>query len=231
MESPAISPHRIPGYNRFFMGRLQKPDIASSESNRLFLIRHGKPEFPYTNEPGKWIWGSEFNRLSKRYDESALNGSWNRNRLDSHEPGLLEIVRSSLPLSSDIRRATQTASLVLGKERNVQCHQLFREVPLPAVPGFLKLPAYWHLILARLLWYAGKHSDEPREQARSRASKAADFLESVDDQSVSLFSHGFFLYLLTHELLRRGWHCEETRPMRYLEIRSFVRKNGEPTTN
>tara|TARA_B100001939_G_scaffold239196_1_gene206770 strand:- start:299036 stop:299683 length:648 start_codon:yes stop_codon:yes gene_type:complete len=210
------------------MGRPQKPETNSPSQSQIFLIRHGKPEFPYTNEPGKWIWGREFNRLSKLYDESSLNHSWNRNRLENHAPDLLERIKSSRPISSDIRRATQTASLVLGENRDVDTHELFREVPLPTVPEFLKLPAYWHLILARLLWYAGKQSDEPRSAARDRASRAADFLESHEGSgSVCLFSHGFFLYLLTHELIHRGWLCEETRPMRYLEIRSFSRPGSE----
>ncbi|MEQ8350271.1 MAG: histidine phosphatase family protein [Leptospiraceae bacterium] len=210
------------------MGHPQKPNIISREG-RIFLIRHGKPEFPYTNEPGRWIWGREFNRLTRLYDESSLNPEWNNDKLDVHDPDLLGRIRASQAISSDIRRARQTASLLLGDDSPVDTNELFREVPLPRVPTFLKLPAYWHLILARLLWYAGKKSHEPRKAARRRAKKAADLIESYESRNpVSLFSHGFFLFLLTRELMNRGWHCEETRPMRYLEIRCLLRKSVLP---
>lgn len=190
------------------------------ESHRIFLIRHGKPEFPYTNEPRKWISGREFNRLIGLYDQSALNPEWNKSRLDEHAGKLLAAIRSSQPLCSDLLRARQTAELFLPQGANLQFSALFREVPLPTVPPFLSLPAYWHLLLARMLWYAGKKTDEPKKAAFDRVRKAADMLESHGRRgTVSLFSHGFFLYILTRELMDRGWHSEETRPMRYLEIR------------
>ncbi|MBU42799.1 MAG: hypothetical protein CMN76_06240 [Spirochaetaceae bacterium] len=194
----------------------------SIATGRIFLIRHGKPEFPYSNEPRRWIWGSEFNRLSSQYDQSSLNPHWNRQRLEKHNPDIIASIQDSHPLSSDLIRARETATLILGPSSEVKSMPLFREVPLPTVPHFLRLPAYWHLYLARLLWYAGKSSAEPKAEARKRARRAADVLEDHESRHpVSLFSHGFFLYMLTHELMRRGWQCEHTRPMRYLEIRTF----------
>ncbi|MCB1169017.1 MAG: histidine phosphatase family protein [Leptospiraceae bacterium] len=198
---------------------------ASEHRNtRIYLIRHGKPEFPYTNEPGRWISGKEFNRLSELYSESALKDEWNASRLARHKAEILAAIRKTRPLSSDLLRARQTAELLLDRTENLEVSEVFREVPLPTVPELLVLPAYWHLVLARLLWYGGKGSDEPKSQALERARKAAEIIEGHEQYSpVSLFSHGFFLYILTKELIRRGWHCEETRPMKYLEIRSFHR--------
>ncbi|MCB1138238.1 MAG: histidine phosphatase family protein [Leptospiraceae bacterium] len=200
--------------------------VAEYRIGRIYLIRHGKPEFPYTNEPGRWISGREFNRLSELYSGSALKKDWNSGRIERHRAEILAAIRKSRPLSSDLLRARQTAELLLDRNEQIEVSEVFREVPLPTVPEILVLPAYWHLILARLLWYAGKSSDEPKTEALERARRAAEILEVHERHSpVSLFSHGFFLYILTKELIRRGWQCEETRPMKYLEIRSFHRKD------
>ena len=192
----------------------------------IFLIRHGKPEFPYTDNPRKWIRGSEFNRLIRLYDEAALHTEWNRARAATKDPHTVTTIRASNAYSSDLLRAKETATLLLNGSAFAQ-DSMFREVPLPDVPNWFWLPSYWHLMLARILWYLGKRSDEPKNAAINRAKMAADTLErEAHQRPVSLFSHGFFLYILSQELRRRGWHCDLNRPMRYLEIRTFLRKSS-----
>lgn len=187
---------------------------------KIICVRHGKPEFTYP-KGSQLISAGHFNDLISAYDEAGLDQAWNRQRDRGLHTGT-----DLYTLSSDLPRALETAMLCTGRQPD-RVSKIFREVPLPRFKhAGWKLPGFLFMLLSRASWYLGNMpSHERRARTFVRVRHAADELETEARQhdQVLLFSHGFFLWLLGRELIRRGWESDKHGPYRYLEQATFTR--------
>ncbi|MCE9596625.1 MAG: histidine phosphatase family protein [Spirochaetia bacterium] len=170
--------------------------------------------------PWKWMNASEINACMDAYDSVSLDNEWCMRNNRALEPAHY--------ISSDLPRALETAILMTGKHP-LETNELFREVPLPRFKGRIRLPAVLLAIISRLGWYFGwMDSVESRAQTKTRVSKSADLLENraLSNKRVTLFAHGFFLWLLLRELRRRGWTSEKEGPFKYMEAADLVRSQN-----
>jgi Histidine phosphatase superfamily (branch 1) len=158
------------------------------------------------------------NELLDQYDETGLLRIWNRRRVKT---------RITAPaISSDLKRAVETAALFTGAPAQaIETSPLFRETPLARFRAEnLRLPLIALLALVRFGWFTGwMQCGEGRRETLARVRRAADELErrALRDREIALFSHGFFLWLLSRELCARGWVTEKRGPFRYLETAEF----------
>lgn len=198
-----------------------------SGGGAIFLIRHGKPDFPYTNHPGRKISSLHFNSLIQQYDNSGLDTKFNLNLKSRINEQTLIRIEKSVCFVSDLKRAIETAELLnAGKAGGLKGDPGFREVPLPFFSKDFKMSARNLLFLARLRWYLGYPSGEPKKDAFDRAEAAAKLLQKTVTETgkdVTLFSHGFFLYLVQKKLRGLGWSSARKTPFYYLEIRKIVK--------
>lgn len=206
-----------------------------SDQGSIFLIRHGKPDFPYTKQPDRKISSLLFNQLMIDYDDSGLEKDYNIQLLSKIPNEVLTRIQNARFFVSDLKRALETAELLMGDRfNNARPDAIFREVPLPLYSRDFKLSARKLLFLARLRWYAGFKCIENKAQAKKRAQEAADLLITAHnqqpDRDVTLFSHGFFLFLVSAVLKKKGWGTEKSTPFQYLEIRKFDAKKDNVKT-
>ncbi|MEQ9367369.1 MAG: histidine phosphatase family protein [Leptospirales bacterium] len=207
-----------------------------TESRRLsiYCVRHGRPSLRYSHTPWRWISAGELNRLFDAYDEAGLDARWNEPRLNflrkNRSVDWWRNLVSAPALSSDLPRAFETAALYTGgAAADIPRDALFRETPLARFRWTgIKMPTIALLTLARFGWYTGwLDCAESRRDTHIRVRAAADRLEAeaaaAADGRITLYSHGFFLWLLGRELRQRGWRSAKTGPFRYLEPAEFVR--------
>lgn len=186
-------------------------------SPTIVLVRHGKPTMRVASRPWQWINSHEVNRRMDAYDQASLDPHWNgprAPRIEGHHS-----------ISSDLVRAIETAKLIVGEDPR-EISPLFREVPLPRFRRNLRLPSMALVTMSRLGWFWGfMEGEESRIQTNARVREAADHLEDrvQSHRKVALFSHGFFLWLLSRELGERGWTSEKKGPFSYLETAEFLR--------
>ncbi|MCR9141699.1 MAG: histidine phosphatase family protein [bacterium] len=205
--------------------------MSASRESRIFCIRHGRPSLRYSHTPWRWITAGELNRLFDAYDEAGLDSEWNAPRLEAMQaaadPGWWQNLLTARTISSDLPRAFETALLYTQKKPDdVPQDALYRETPLARFRWTrLKLPTVFLLTLARFGWYTGwMDCAESRRDTLARVQAAADRLEALatEQGSIALYSHGFFLWLVSRELRRRGWETQKAGPFRYLEPAEFV---------
>lgn len=185
--------------------------MPEARDHRLTFIRHGKPRMRVLETPWKWMNAQEINACMDAYDSVHLDMDWCNRHNRQVDPGH--------SLSSDLIRALETARLMTGAEPE-EISPLFREVPLPRFKGAIRLPAVVLAALSRLGWYFGwMDGEETRAQTRARIQEAANLLEDRIQRHryVTLFAHGFFLWLLMAEMQKRGWQSDKQGPFRYME--------------
>jgi broad specificity phosphatase PhoE len=167
---------------------------------KIYLVRHGKPAFSSDQ------WSMQMNtvgyaKFMKRYRHIGITPDQDK---------AMEVARmvpaNALFLSSDLKRAVQTAIAITGSTE-IRQEKIFREVSLPIfrLPGKAKCARWWRLSVALRYWgLCGKM--ENNEDSKVRVEKAAKQLaQSATDQDVVLFGHGFMNYFIAKELARFGW--------------------------
>jgi broad specificity phosphatase PhoE len=166
------------------------------------MIRHGRPEWrrPF------FTLLSQFERTSAGYDAA---------RLSEEGAEAVHSLARQLPkafiMSSDLPRARETAEIVRGGGRAIECASLFRELQAPRVASGL-LGRLWAptLVWSLMHWCCwilgiGDCSEKPRA-AWNRVARAADkILEHFGtEEGIILVSHGWFMILLAIHLRWRG---------------------------
>jgi len=125
----------------------------------------------------------------------------------------------SLILSSDLKRAVQTATAVTGGTA-FRIDKLFREVSLPLLhlPGTTKCSHWWGLSIAlRICGLAGKV--ESTKQAKLRVTiAAAQLSKEAMTRDVVLFGHGVMNYFIAKELLSSGWSGLIPRNIKHWDV-------------
>ena len=128
------------------------------------------------------------------------------------------------------RRAIETAEAVCGG-RAFQALDLFIEAPLPPphLPRFIRMTpksSAWGTV-SRLSWRLFNHHEggETYAEAKLRARKAADFLidKASDGLDVLLLAHGYFNWMISKELKRRGYVSTLEQGFRYWSCRRYER--------
>jgi broad specificity phosphatase PhoE len=187
------------------------------QTQRLQLIRHGKPAYEY---PGLFMFmdSSSFNECLDKYEKSSLD----EQRLRIRPPVYEQLV------SSDLLRAVETAHWLADK-RKFSKSPLFREVPLPRINSKLFFAPVWiTIVLLRLLWRFDLIGvPETVTQTNQRVQKAADEIDRrlVRTSNLAIISHDFFLRLLRHELIKRGWQTNSKAGiMAFLQSIEFTRR-------
>jgi broad specificity phosphatase PhoE len=109
-------------------------------------------------------------------------------------------------LSSDLKRAVQTAIAVTGSTETRQ-EKIFREVSLPIfrLPGKAKCARWWRLSVALRYWGICGKQEKNRHSKLRVAEAAKQLAQSAITQDVVLFGHGFMNYFIAKELVRTGW--------------------------
>jgi len=169
-------------------------------SGRIITARHGRPDLSRkvrltAKEYGAW-WAT--------YERTGLHDD------ESPPEALKAIARSATHLWSSTRpRAIETARRAAEFAREPLQDPLFVEAPLPPppVPG-LKLDAGAWNVISRTVWFLGYAPEgcESHGAAWRRVRAAADRLaEGAADGDVLLCAHGYFNWMLSRHLPKRGW--------------------------
>ncbi len=184
----------------------------------IVLVRHGKPVMRVAQHPWRWSFAHEVNARMDAYDRAALDAGWN--------PPRAPRIEAEHSMSSDLIRAIETAKLITGRDP-AEISPLFREVPLPRFERNWYLPSMALVTASRLGWFWGwMEGEESRPATNDRVRRAADHLEerAARHERIALFSHGFFLWLLSRELSDRGWTSEKKGPFSYMEAAEFQKR-------
>ena len=135
-------------------------------------------------------------------------------------------------ICSDLPRAVESMQLIAPGRYYLQ-EALFREAEIPT-PFRTSIPlriATW-AVVARVLWYIRKwpETESPRE-ARERAKRATDVLETLvaQDGSVFLLGHGYFNAAIARQLRRRGWRGPKFPSTRHWSAITY-RRPYQPAT-
>jgi broad specificity phosphatase PhoE len=163
-------------------------------------VRHGKPAVDRRTP----IAGVAFGAWIQTYNEAPLDVTY-------LPPASL---RARVPAmgciaTSPLRRSRESAVL-LAPGRPLGCDALFVEAGSPHTTRLrLRLPPVCWSFLFRMAWFCGWSQDaESLREARQRAQRAAERLVELarEHQSVILIGHGQLNRMISHVLLRMGWH-------------------------
>lgn len=182
--------------------------VAEIEQNaqyqRILIGRHGKPALSRK----VWLSAEGYRQWWRAYDEGGLAEKQKIPRkLLNSVAKIDKIIASPLP------RALETAKALAG-DKPIETNEIFVEAPLPPppIPSFIKFrPKIWGFV-ARCTWYVGMHDGlESHEEAKLRASAAADFLDeqATTHKSLAVFAHGWFNRMMRPYLIAKGYECIE----------------------
>ncbi|NFG26469.1 phosphoglycerate mutase [Clostridium botulinum] len=162
---------------------------------RIGLVRHFKVNYK-----------RDFFMTSKEFKE--WEAGYNHSDVIRNDVKLQDIVWDKCYCST-LSRAVTTAKDIYSKE--IIQSDLIREVPIsPLFNSNFKLPFWFWAISARLAWYFNHSSQEElRIQTELNAKKFLDSLEKKVKEEASenilIVTHGFFMYTLQKELMKRGF--------------------------
>lgn len=174
------------------------PKRFSSMSKTIILLRHGKVDM----DTEVRIDSLALQAWVEEYDKAPLC----KESLPSQES--IDAVHSGkYVFSSALKRANESAKIL--KVQVNESDALFNEADIPAVKiPFLKLrPKVWLIILRFLLLFRLGKMNDSFQLSQKRAKKAAESLakQAEVSQRVVLIGHGGMNWLISKELLKRGW--------------------------
>ena len=186
----------------------------SSDTPKIYLLRHGRPELDLEKMARDWVSGKELWDLIDLYVDSELD------ELQAPPPSVKDTLGScGFAYCSPIVRARQTFEK-LDLKLGCDIDEEFTEVPMP-LPFFssLRLPTKTWFIMLRLLWVAGLlRKPEGLKAGAKRAKSAVDKLEGNAHQAPLVVGHGIFNHLLARELKKRGWILESKTGLSYWSL-------------
>jgi len=126
-------------------------------------------------------------------------------------------------ITSALKRSRQTQALLCGERPSLHT-ELLNEVPLEpfTLDGRERSLHLWNA-MARLQWLVNdRRQPETRRGTRARARR---FVETFlrEEGNYLVISHGFFLRMLSRELLKRGFTGRPIQFMRNGERRTYTR--------
>ncbi|NNE56742.1 MAG: histidine phosphatase family protein [Hellea sp.] len=169
--------------------------------DRIVLVRHGLPAL---SRKVRLTW-REYRDWWLKYDEGGLDEN------QKIPPKVIELAKQAdIVISSPLRRAVETATLLRGKPPDLTDPDLVEaDLPSPKL-GALKLrPQTWGF-LARIVWYVGwADGMESHSDARIRANVMAAKLESqaTGGKLVLVTAHGWYNRMVKGSLMTQGWKC------------------------
>jgi broad specificity phosphatase PhoE len=173
---------------------------------KIVLIRHGRPlgaTNPLVNSAGFAHWVRTFNK------SGIVRSSVPPKRVTSACDGALLV-------SSQLRRARQSAALCAGREPDSELRDL-NEMEIPRYRLPIRMPAYFWVVINRTLWMAGARcNSESYRDARRRADRVATKLHdlSATHDRIAVVGHGMMNLHVGRALIARGW-SGRVRPFRY----------------
>jgi broad specificity phosphatase PhoE len=172
---------------------------------QIILVRHARPAFDTSAK----VRGSELREAIAAYDASGI---------DAHVSAQPMPDRPVVLVTSDLRRAVESAKAFFPRLEVSATDALYREAGLPSrIPLLgdrIRLRFSSFVVAMRVLWLLGLESDvEHYRQARQRAEHAAEKLVELASPTncVILVGHGFLNRLIGRTLRKQGWHAARSQ--------------------
>lgn len=174
---------------------------------QIVVMRHGKPEIDLEQLKKKRVSAAQTGTIINSYENAGLSSEEVPTEAASAIAQMCNVAFSShLPRAFDsIHR--------LGIQSKTTFDHAFAESALPYLEWhWPRLSFFTYCILFRLLWLLGfsKNGESIRsakERAKACATKLEEQAEAADN--VLLLGHGIMNRLITHELKRKGWNCDQ----------------------
>ncbi|MDB5442394.1 MAG: hypothetical protein JWP73_770 [Phenylobacterium sp.] len=196
------------------------PDSAASgRPGAIVLARHGEPALSRQVK----LSAAQYRDFWAKYEVLGI--------LPGQTPpdALARFVDKAGTLLSSTRLRSVESARVLAPGRKVAEHEVLIEAPLPppALPAWIRLsPRIWGF-LARFWWWFFNHHDgqETRAAAERRADQAAAMLidHALRGEDVVVLAHGFFNFMISRALRKRGWKQVSRVGYKYWSTRRFER--------
>ena len=196
------------------------PDPAAARRpGAIVLARHGEPALSRQVK----LSAAQYRDFWAKYEVLGL--------LPGQTPpdALARFVDQAGTLLSSTRLRSVESARVLARGRKVVEHEVLIEAPLPppAWPAWIRLsPKIWGF-LARFWWWFFNHHDgqESRAAAEQRADQAAAMLidHALRGEDVVVLAHGFFNFMISRALRKRGWKQVSSEGYKYWSTRRFER--------
>jgi broad specificity phosphatase PhoE len=203
--------------------RASKGTITGTNTGAITLARHGEPA------------------LSRdvMLDWEGYRDWWAAYEIGGLKPGqtppqllLRYAAEAGHIYSSTRKRAIETADAVC-QGKAYETLDLFVEAPLPPprLPRFIRMTpksSEWGTV-ARLTWRLFNHhqGEETYAEAGKRAHEAADFLidKAREGLDVLLLAHGYFNWMISKELKKRGYVSTLEQGFKYWSCRRYERRS------
>lgn len=167
----------------------------SNQTNEIILVRHGRSAHVHAG----WMSRDEFLSWRTAYEAAGIDPS------DAPPPALREVAEGAIVVTSDVRRAIESARLLAPSARPI-VSPLLHELELTPPSLGIRLPLLgWALSFGvRLLVRAQPYVTTAE---RERADAAADWLISLaaEHRRVVAVTHASFRSVLARSLSARGW--------------------------
>lgn len=156
--------------------------------NMIYLIRH----FKVKDTSKKWLNSKEFDKWVEDYD-----------RYDLFTKHIELPTKIDKVFVSSENRAIKSAKYI-GIDHEVS--NLLVEVHVKSfIKTDIRLPKWFWLFMARVLWFLNLTKVETKSDTIKRARKFIDFVMIKENSSIVIISHGFFLKVFASELKKMGF--------------------------
>jgi broad specificity phosphatase PhoE len=163
----------------------------------IVLVRHGRSAHVHRG----WIDRAGFGAWREAYEAAGLA------RGQAPSPELVRLAEGALVVSSDIRRAVESARLLAPE---VETSPLLRELELPAPELGLRMPlAGWALAIGLANFLLERKGGYPQPAEVERVKAAVGWLTGLarEHRTVVAVTHGSLRRELGLGLVARGWQA------------------------
>ncbi len=187
------------------------------EKDVIIIVRHGKPALSRS----VWLTWKDFRQWWKAYDVGGLAEA---QKIPRKLQALAET--ADLVISSPLRRAVESARLLIGRDPDLIDEDLIEAaLPPPHLGNFKFRPKAWGTF-ARVAWFVGwSDGMESHKNARIRANKMAAKLakHAEGGKTVLVTAHGWYNRMLKGSLMDMGWKCVSQNGDLHWSHRQFER--------
>lgn len=184
---------------------------------KICLVRHGKPGLKSGDSMSS---RGFFDEWLKKFDSSGID-AWAR----PPEEMMDKARQCKAVVTSPLQRAHDSAR-VLFPDRSILVEPSLREFDLPSLPlPFIALSPETWISICRSLWFVGYCSGtESISEARERAKRGAELLQSIagHNGSVAFVGHGMINTFIARELRQMGWQGPSTPGRQYWDVTEYT---------